>query len=163
MAAELRPLGIPFSSLHDMALKFLYYFGLLHQHYAAPVLRDWFQQRGRMTWLMDATIEPGTPAFFGLLEPENGLCLGAWKVASENADELVPCLHQASERFGTPSEVLHDLGDAMTAACEAVWGKGPCGSACATTTCWQTSEKTCTHGPRRRCGNWSASSSSSRD
>ena len=123
VAAELRPLGIPFSSLHDMALKFLYYFGLLHQHYAAPVLRDWFQQRGRMTWLMDATIEPGTPAFFGLLEPENGLCLGAWKVASENADELVPCLQQASERFGTPSEVLHDLGDAMTAACQIVWGK----------------------------------------
>ena len=36
VAAELRPLGIPFSSLHDMALKFLYYFGLLHQQYAAP-------------------------------------------------------------------------------------------------------------------------------
>lgn len=122
VAAELRPLGIPFSSLHDIALKFLYYFGLLHQH-AAPILRDWFQQRGPMTWLMDATLEPGTPAFFGLLEPENGLCLGAWKIASENADELVPCLRQASQRFGTPNEVLHDLGDAMTAACEIVWGQ----------------------------------------
>jgi len=121
VAAELRPLGIPFSSLHDMALKFLYYFGLLHQHYAAPILRDWLQQRGPMTWLMDATIEPGTPAFFGLLEPENGLCLAAWKVASENADELAPCLRQASQWFGTPREVLHDLGDAMAAACDAVW------------------------------------------
>jgi hypothetical protein len=121
VAAELRPLDIPFSSLHDMALKFLYYFGLLHRQHAAPLLRDWFQQRARMTWLMDATIEPGTPAFFGLLEPENGLCLDAWKIASENADELVPCLRQADERFGTPSEVLHDLGDAMASACETVW------------------------------------------
>jgi hypothetical protein len=123
VAAELRPLGIPFSSLHDMALKFLYYFGLLHQEYAAPLLRDWFQQRPRMTWLMDATLEPGTPAFFGLLEPENGLCLGAWKIASENADALAPCLREASTRFGRPHEVLHDLGEAMVAACEAVWGK----------------------------------------
>jgi hypothetical protein len=122
VAAELRPLGIPFSSLHDMTLKFLYYFGLLHRQYAAPLLRDWFQQRGGMTWLMDATIEPGTPAFFGLLEPENGLCLGAWKIASENADELVPCLREASQQFGPPKEVLHDLGDAMAAACETTWG-----------------------------------------
>lgn len=35
VAAELRPLGIPFSSLHDITLKFLYYFGLLHRQYAA--------------------------------------------------------------------------------------------------------------------------------
>ena len=123
VAAELRPLGIPFSSLHDITLKFLYYFGLLHRQYAAPRLRDWFEQRGRMTWLMDATLEPGTPAFFGILEPQNGLCLDAWKIASENADELAPCLSQASERFGPPQEVLHDLGDAMAAACETVWGK----------------------------------------
>ena len=122
VAAELRPLNIPFSSLHDMALKFLYYFGLLHQRYAAPLLRNWFQQRGGTTWLMDATIEPGAATFFGLLEPENGLCLAAWKIASENADDLAPCLRQASERFGTPKEVLHDLGEAMAAACETVWG-----------------------------------------
>ena len=42
VAAELRPLNIPFSSLHDMALKFLYYFGLLHQRYAAPLLATGF-------------------------------------------------------------------------------------------------------------------------
>ena len=40
VAAELRPLGIPFSSLHDMTLKFLYYFGVLHEQYAAPLLRS---------------------------------------------------------------------------------------------------------------------------
>ena len=74
-----------------------------------------------MTWLMDATLEPGTPAFFGILEPESRLCLGAWKVASENADELVPCLCQASERFGKPNEVLHDLGDAIASACDLAW------------------------------------------
>lgn len=122
VAAELRPLIIPFSSLHDLLMKFLYYFGRLHEQYAAPLLRRWFEQRGRMTWLMDATVEPGTPAYFGLLDAESRICLGAWKIATENADELVPCLREASQRFGTPNEALHDLGNAMASTCETVWG-----------------------------------------
>ncbi len=122
VAAELHPLTVPFSSLHDLLMKFLYYFGLFHEQYAAPLLRRWFQQRGRMTALMDATVEPGTPAFFGLLDAESRVCLGAWKIATENADELVPCLREASQRFGAPDEVLHDLGDAMASACETAWG-----------------------------------------
>jgi hypothetical protein len=123
VAAELRPRAVPFSSLHDLLMKFLYYFGHLHQQYAAPLLRRWFQQRGGMTWLMDATVEPGTPAYFGLLEAESRVCLGAWKIATENADDLVPCLRQATLWFGAPHEVLHDLGDAMACACDTAWGE----------------------------------------
>jgi hypothetical protein len=121
VAAELHPLAVPFSSLHDLQMKFLYYFGRLHEQYAAPLLRQSFQQRGRMTWLMDATVEPGTPAYFGVLDAESRVCLGAWKIATENADDLVPCLREASQRFGTPNEALHDLGNAMASACEVAW------------------------------------------
>jgi hypothetical protein len=123
VAAELQSLAIPLSSMQDLLMKFLYYLGRLHEQYAAPFLRGWFQQRGRMIWLMDATVEPGTPAYFGILEPESRLCLGAWKIATENTDEMAPCLREAVERFGTPSEVLHDLSHAMAAACETVWGE----------------------------------------
>ncbi len=130
IAARLRPLCIPFSSLHDLAMKFLYYFGHLHRQSATPLLREWFEQRGRSTWLMDATVEPGTPLYFGLLDAESGLCLDAWKIATENADEIIPCLHEATERFGRPQEALHDLGDAMAAACEAVWGEAVVHRAC---------------------------------
>jgi hypothetical protein len=121
IAAELRPLAIPFSSLHDLAMKFLYYLGHWHRQHVAPRLRERFGQRGRTTWLMDATVEPGTPLYFGLLDAESRICLDAWKIASENVDDLVPCLREAAERFGTPSEVLHDLGDAMAAACDTAW------------------------------------------
>ena len=121
IAAELSPLPVPFSSLHDLLMKFLYYFGHWHRQYAAPRLRDEFRQRGRTTWLMDATVEPGTPMYFGLLEAEGGVCLQAWKIATEHADDIVPCLQEATQRFGLPSEVLHDLGDAMTVACETAW------------------------------------------
>jgi hypothetical protein len=70
---------------------------------------------------MDATVEPGTPMYFGLLEAEGGVCLQAWKIATEHADDIIPCLQEATEQFGRPSEVLHDLGDAMAAACDAAW------------------------------------------
>ncbi|MDY0171259.1 MAG: hypothetical protein RBS80_32260, partial [Thermoguttaceae bacterium] len=130
IATELRLLNIPFSSLHDLMLKFLYYFGHLHRQYAAPLLRDGFQQHAKSVWLMDATVEPGTPAFFGVLDAESGLCLEAWKIPTESADDIAPCLHEATARFGRPHEVLHDLGDAMAAACEAVWGSAVAHRAC---------------------------------
>ncbi len=130
IAADLRPQRIPFSSLHDLGMKFLYYFGHLHQQYAAPQLRDWFQQRAWSTWLIDATVEPGTPAYFGVLDAESGLCLKAWKIATENTDDIVLCLREATEQFGKPNELLHDLGDAMANACEAVWGAAVVHRAC---------------------------------
>jgi hypothetical protein len=121
VAAELCPLTVPLSSLHDLLMKFLYYFGHWHRQYAAPRLRERFRQQGHTTWLMDATVEPGTPAYFGLLEAEGRVCLEAWKIPTEHADDIVPCLQEATQRFGAPSEVLHDLGDAMMAACDAAW------------------------------------------
>lgn len=121
VAAELRYGVIPLSSLHDLQLKFLFYFGQLHRQ-AAPRLRELLLKRGHSTWLIDSTLEPGTPVYFGVREAHFGLFLGAWKVATENADELIPCLREADRQFGAPSKVLHDLSDAMHKACEGVWG-----------------------------------------
>jgi len=49
-------LHIPFSSLYDLQLKFLFHFGHLHR-LAAPRIRDYLHQRGAMTWLIDGTQE----------------------------------------------------------------------------------------------------------
>jgi hypothetical protein len=119
VAAEL-PLHVPFSSLYDVQRKFLFYLGHLHRQHAA-VLRDYLSQRGSVTWLIDATLEPGTPLFFGIQDAQEDLMLGAWKVATESADVLIPCLQQASELFGRPGRVLHDLSDAMDTACRTAW------------------------------------------
>jgi hypothetical protein len=116
VAEELKHLHIPFSSLHDTQQKFLFYLGHLHRQ-RAGLLRDYLQKRGGAAWLIDTTLEPGTPAYFGVQEAEENLVLGSWKIATENADEMIPCLKQASELFGLPQEVLHDLSDAMDAAC----------------------------------------------
>jgi hypothetical protein len=119
VAEGLRPSTIPFSSLHDVQQKFLFYLGHLHRQRAWR-LRDYFRSR-QVAWLIDCTVEPGAPAFFGIQDAEEGIMLGAWKVATENADVLVPCLKEASDRFGRPQKVLHDLSDAMDASCRQAW------------------------------------------
>ena len=116
--SDRRPgLDLPFSSLYDLQRKFLFYFGHLHEQ-AAPVLKDYLEQRGAVTWLIDGTLEPGTPVFFGVKEAQDGFLLGSWKLATENADEMAPCLTETGARYGRPQEVLHDLSDAMDRACQ---------------------------------------------
>ena len=110
-------LDIPFSSLYDLQRKFLFYFGQLHQQ-AAPVLKDYLEQRGAVTWLIDGTLEPGTPVFFGVKEAQDGFLLNSWKIATENGDEMARCLTETGEHYGRPQEVLHDLSDAMDRACQ---------------------------------------------
>ena len=107
---------IPFSSLYDIQQKFLFYFGHLHRQ-SAPRLVERFQQRGGGTWLIDATIEPDTPMYFGIHEAQDNWLLEACRIPRENADAIVPCLKQAAARFGRPRRVLHDLSDAMALAC----------------------------------------------
>jgi hypothetical protein len=108
---------IPFSSLYDVQHKFLFYFGHLHRQ-SAPVLAARFQRRGGGTWLIDATLEPDTPMHFGVYEAQDNVLLDAYRIPSESADAITPCLEQTAARFGEPRRVLHDLSNAMAAACE---------------------------------------------
>jgi len=110
-------LKIAFSSLYEVQRKFLFYLGHLH-HQAAPRLKDYLQQRGNVTWLIDGTLEPGTPVFFGVKEADEGLFLDSWKISTENVDDIVQCLTQARQRYGSPHRVLHDLSEVMSSACD---------------------------------------------
>lgn len=117
IAVELVSLGIPFSSLYDVQQKFLFYLGHLHRQ-SAPRIREYLQQRGAVTWLIDGTQELGSPVFFGVKEAQDDLLLGCWKISSENVDEAAPCLAELKEAYGLPERVLHDLSDAMSGACD---------------------------------------------
>jgi len=120
------PRSIPLSSLFDLQHKFLFYFGHVHRQ-AAPEIADYFRQRGGSTWLMDGTIEPDTPMFFGVSDAESRWLLDAWKIPTENAAAITACLQETTARFGRPDRMLHDLNDAMTTACEATWDDVPHG------------------------------------
>jgi hypothetical protein len=89
------------------------------------ILAERFGQCGGGTWLIDATIEPDTPMYFGIYEAQDNLLLDAYRIPSENADAITPCLKQTAARFGKPRRVLHDLSDAMAAACQQAFEEVP--------------------------------------
>jgi len=117
MAVDLAELRIPVSSLYELQQKFLFYFGHLHRQ-STPRLRDYLERRGEVTWLIDSTLEPGTPLYFGVYEAQEDLLLGCWKIASENLDDVTRCVAELREIYGPPQRVLHDLSDTMIGACE---------------------------------------------
>ncbi|MGH9565861.1 MAG: hypothetical protein ACRD4I_07760, partial [Candidatus Angelobacter sp.] len=117
LTADVAALQIPFSSLYDLQQKFMFYFGHLHRQ-SAPRIRDYLQQRGDMTWLIDGTQELGSSVFFGVKDAQDGFLLGCWKIGSENLDDVVPCLTELKEAYGAPERVLHDLSDVMSGACD---------------------------------------------
>ena len=115
---------IPFSSLYDLQRKFLFYLGEV-QRQAAPRLKDYFQQRGHNTWLIDGTIEPGTPVFLGVKEAYDGIFLGGAKIPTENDRDIANCLIKVADFYGVPDETLHDLSERMFNACEIAFPGNP--------------------------------------
>jgi hypothetical protein len=117
LASRPNPLKVSLSTLWDLQRKFLFYLGHLHQQASASI-RQYLNGRGETTWLLDGTIEPGTPVFLGIEDAASGLLLGGWKVPSENVDVIASCLSEAAQRYGQPARVLHDLSAAMSGACD---------------------------------------------
>jgi hypothetical protein len=65
---------------------------------------------------IDATGEKGRGTLFVALAGWRGWVLGAWKLPTERADAVVPCLREVVERFGVPCAIMRDLGRAMSCA-----------------------------------------------
>ena len=115
---------IPFSSLYDLQRKFLFYLGEVHRQ-AAPRLKNYLQERGNNTWLIDGTIEPGTPVFLGVKEAYEGIFLGGGKIPTENDRDISNCLIEVAKSYGVPDETLHDLSERMFNACEIAFPTKP--------------------------------------
>ncbi len=116
-AAGSPSIHIPTSSLNELRRRFLFNLGTVHR-LAAPRLMEHLRSQDRITWLIDGTVEPGTPVFFGIYEAHLGVLLKARKMATENRVAIAPALRDAAEEFGMPDKILHDLSSTMSAACE---------------------------------------------
>jgi hypothetical protein len=75
--------------------------------------------------LIDGTIEPGTPVFFGVKEAYEGIFLGGGKIPTENDRDISNCLIEVAKSYGVPDEILHDLSDRMFNACETAFPGKP--------------------------------------
>jgi len=109
--------GVPLSSLWDIKHKFLFYLGAMHRM-AAPALRQYFRDQEQATWLIDGTLEPGSPIFFGAREAHSGIMLDCRKIPSENVNDIAAFLRQLEADFGKPHSILHDLNANIATACD---------------------------------------------
>jgi hypothetical protein len=110
-------LNIPLSSLYDQQRKFLYYFGALHRQ-SAPKIKSYLHQRGDILWLVDGTMEVGTPVFFGIKEAVDGFMLDCEKIATENENDITQFMRSKAEMYGNPDDILHDLSSKISNSCD---------------------------------------------
>jgi hypothetical protein len=108
-------------SISNLCDRFLRLLEGLHRR-RAPALRA--AMNGGYPLHIDATSEHGKGGVFLCLDGRRGWVLHAVKIASENAEELRPCIDETIRRFGDPIAVVRDLSTAEAGAVEGLRKKG---------------------------------------
>jgi len=108
-------------SISNLCDRFLRLLERLHRR-RAPALRA--AMNGGYPVHIDATGEHGKGGLFLCLDGRRGWVLHAVKIASENAEELRPCIDETIRRFGDPIAVVRDLSSAEAGAVEGLRKKG---------------------------------------
>jgi hypothetical protein len=99
----------------NLAQRFATQLGRLHRA-RAGALRAALQADGGWPLHVDATGEAGRGTVLVVMAGWRQWVLGAWKIATERADLVLPCLRATVQRFGAPVAAMRDLGKAMTPA-----------------------------------------------
>jgi hypothetical protein len=82
----------------------------------APALRAALVADGGYPLHIDATGEDGRGTLFMAYAGSRQWVLGAWKLATERAELILPCLRQTTAAFGAPMAIMRDLGRAVIPA-----------------------------------------------
>lgn len=111
--------GIPLScgEISNLCVLFLSYLQALHEAHAEQ-LKAAMASDGGWPLHVDATGEDGRGTLLVVLSGWRHWVLGSWKIPTERADALLPCLLDVVARFGDPCAVMRDLGRAVTRAVE---------------------------------------------
>jgi hypothetical protein len=109
--------GIRISSGEVSALqqRFVAYLQRLHAS-RQDAIRQAFECDGGWPLHIDATGEDGRGTLLIAYAGWRRWVLGCWKIPTEHADAIVPCLHRVADAFGPAVAVVRDLGRAMTPA-----------------------------------------------
>ncbi len=118
--------GIRISSgeISVLAARFADHLEALH-HARAEALRAELERDGGWPLHIDATGEDGRGTLLVTYAGWRKWVLGAWKIPSERAAQILPHLQEVVAYFGRPCAVMRDLGRAMKeAAADLVAGSG---------------------------------------
>ena len=114
-ALEKRGLTPSSGEVSILARRFLTHLAELHES-RQGALRRAIQRHGGYPLHFDATGEDGRGTLLVAYAGWQEWVLGAWKLPTERADQITPCLLDVAERFGPPLAVMRDLGRAADAA-----------------------------------------------
>ncbi len=110
-----KDIHISTGKITNLAHSFLRHFGLLHAK-RSPALKEAMELEGGYVGHFDATGECGTGTLFINVDGWRGWVLGAWRLTTECADQIKPCLEDSKDKFGTPRAMMRDFGKAMIPA-----------------------------------------------
>ncbi len=109
--------GIQISTgeVSELSRRFVCYLSRLHQA-RAKRLKAVLASDGGWPMHVDATGEDGRGTLLLVMAGWRQWVLGAWKISTERADRILPCLRETVHSFGAPCAAMRDLGRAMTPA-----------------------------------------------
>ena len=115
--AELRREGIEVSTgeISALSLHFVLHLAALHSA-CAERIRATLAGDGGFPLHVDATGEDGRGTLFVAYTGWRHWVLGAWKLPTENAEAILPCLRAVLRDCGVPLAIVRDLGRAVTPA-----------------------------------------------
>ncbi len=113
--------GIRLSSgeISNLVRRFLVYLLRLH-HARADQLKAALVNDGGWPMHVDATGENGRGTLFVVMAGWRKWVLGAWKIATERTDLILPCLRDTIRRYGSPCAAMRDLGRAVSPALDGI-------------------------------------------
>ena len=98
--------------ISNLTKRFVQYLDRLHRA-RSESLKAVLISDGGWPMHVDATGEHGRGTLFAVMAGWRQWVLGTWKVATENADLLLPCMRETVRYFGAPSAAMRDLGRAV--------------------------------------------------
>ncbi len=101
--------------ISNLARLFLTYIEQLHYKHSQR-LQEEMAGDGGWPLHIDATGEDGRGTLLVVKAGWRKWILGAWKVPTERADVILPCLRKVIQQFGAPCAIVRDLGRAVTPA-----------------------------------------------
>lgn len=107
--------SISTGEVSDLSRRFVQYLARLHQNKAEGI-RAALECDGGWPLHVDATGEAGRGTLLVAIAGWRQWVLGAWKISTERADIILPCLREVIGRFGSPCAAMRDLGRAITLA-----------------------------------------------
>lgn len=110
-----RNISISTGEISNLAKRFLGHLQCLHLSRSDELKRAMVRDGG-YPLNIDATSEAGSGTLYVAYTDWRGWVLGSWRLTTERANQITPCLEETVERFGIPVAIMRDLGKAVIPA-----------------------------------------------